>query len=298
MNTTPSWLYELIRLPDMNTNLKTFGGHRQHVEKGWKVAKESHFAFEIIWIIEGEQYTRFENHEKIFYEGDIVLIPPGTLHENQCIHDQGLTYFCLHFDIDDPEIQQILFMYCPLVLVRQNRIYEKIMAILQEYLIFLTSTTFTTIDKLKIEILVLELMCSLIEYATQEKVSISHSQNRNVLLSKEIATAIQENFRTYTNQPNEANENLLSMATVAQKLNISTSTMLKVFKGVYFISPKQYLDQLRFNEAKYLLHQPKLAIGEISEMIGYQNAAHFTRQFKKWATISPSKYRELQLRKE
>jgi AraC-like DNA-binding protein len=38
-----------------------------------------------------------------------------------------------------------------------------------------------------------------------------------------------------------------------------------------------------------------LTIAEIAEIIGYQNAAHFTRQFKKWANISPNKYRKLQL---
>lgn len=49
---------------------------------------------------------------------------------------------------------------------------------------------------------------------------------------------------------------------------------------MYFISPKQFLNQLKFNEAKYLLNQPEMSIQEIAECIGYQDVSHFSRQFK------------------
>ncbi|MGO3607183.1 MAG: helix-turn-helix domain-containing protein [Pseudolactococcus laudensis] len=82
------------------------------------------------------------------------------------------------------------------------------------------------------------------------------------------------------------------MVVIRGALNISESTMLKTFKKVYFISPKQYLDQLRYNESKYLLSQPSLPISNISEIVGYQNVSHFSRQFKSRSHLSPREYRQ------
>ena len=295
MNPTPKWLEQLVKLPDIDINLKTFGGHKQRVSQGWCAPQETHFAFEIMMIIDGEQRTIFEGRQFDFVANDVILIPPGTAHENTCLVAEGLEYFCMHFDLDDPEIQQQLLMYCPLLLKKTNPAYQAIVEILQQYIAFLASGYFGMKEKIAIEILLLELMRALLDYVEDEKNQLAHTDNTSLVLAKAIAESIQQNFRTYTQSPTEENKALLSMSYTANSLNISNSTMLTVFKKVYASSPKQYLDQLRFNQAKFYLHQPKLTIAEIAEIIGYQNATHFTRQFKKWANISPNKYRKLQL---
>src|SRR5690625_4745139 len=114
MNITPDWLKSIVHIPDIYTNIKLFGGHKQTVPYQWKAKREAHFAFEIIYILSGTQRTEFSNISYDFDEGDVVIIFPGLSHENKCISKEGMTYFCIHFDIDDPTIQQKLLMYCPL----------------------------------------------------------------------------------------------------------------------------------------------------------------------------------------
>ncbi len=79
----------------------------------------------------------------------------------------------------------------------------------------------------------------------------------------------------------------LTIKYIANQLNISTGYLLVNFKSVYNISPKSYLNQLKFNEAKILLGQPTISLSEISERIGYRNVSHFSRQFKLWVESAP-----------
>ncbi|MCR5073182.1 MAG: response regulator [Clostridiales bacterium] len=51
------------------------------------------------------------------------------------------------------------------------------------------------------------------------------------------------------------------------------------------------LNEIRVREAKRLLADPKLRVGDIGTMVGYQDSAHFARVFKKFTGMSANEYR-------
>lgn len=51
------------------------------------------------------------------------------------------------------------------------------------------------------------------------------------------------------------------------------------------------LNTVRINAAKKLLADPSLKIGEVGEMVGYADSAHFARVFKKLVGMSANEYR-------
>ena len=51
------------------------------------------------------------------------------------------------------------------------------------------------------------------------------------------------------------------------------------------------LNEIRIREAKRLLADPKLRVGDIGALVGYQDAAHFARVFKKLTGMSANEYR-------
>lgn len=51
------------------------------------------------------------------------------------------------------------------------------------------------------------------------------------------------------------------------------------------------LNSIRIDKAKELLHDPSLKIGNIVEMVGFSDSAHFARVFKKLVGVSANEYR-------
>ena len=61
------------------------------------------------------------------------------------------------------------------------------------------------------------------------------------------------------------------------------------------LSHFEIVDQARYQAATRLLGASQIRITDIGMDLGYANSAHFTRAFKRWAGVTPSAYRELQM---
>ena len=79
----------------------------------------------------------------------------------------------------------------------------------------------------------------------------------------------------------------------AATLNMSVSWLRKLFKQQVGISLNKYLTNLRINKAKALMCSD-LQIGDISEMVGFQDQLYFSRVFKQSTGLSPREYKNQQ----
>lgn len=80
---------------------------------------------------------------------------------------------------------------------------------------------------------------------------------------------------------------------LAEKFKLSVRSLNRRFKLATNTPPLQYLQQLRIEHAKELLKQSNLAVSEVADMVGYQDASYFTSLFKKTNAITPNEYRNL-----
>jgi two-component system response regulator YesN len=55
----------------------------------------------------------------------------------------------------------------------------------------------------------------------------------------------------------------------------------------------EYVTIVRIKAAKQLLADSKKSILDISSEVGYNDFKHFTKQFKKITSLTPSEYRKL-----
>jgi AraC-like DNA-binding protein len=78
--------------------------------------------------------------------------------------------------------------------------------------------------------------------------------------------------------------------TTAEILGLRGRTLQRhlAVRGVMY---RGLVDQARFEAARNLLGRSEASITEIGYDLGYQDAAHFTRAFKRWAGVSPSVFR-------
>lgn len=82
----------------------------------------------------------------------------------------------------------------------------------------------------------------------------------------------------------------ISLDIISENVYVSPFYISKIFKNVTGDTPIRYLIDIRLDKARELLAQhPEYSVREVAEMVGYDDAYHFSKLFKKRFNISPSK---------
>lgn len=284
-------------LPIIEGNIKFFGAHSQQVPYGWTMPEESHPGFEIMLILKGTQASIIHGYTYTVDEGDILLIPPGFKHTNQCVSAEGMTYFSAHFHVDDP-------VFTLKLMSRHRGIYEagtehnlQMRAVLENWMgMIKTSEPYTSTDKFVMQARMFELFALLSQATDQEPLPVLSGDGPNTPAPSAMhyAGAIAEAIKQAFYAQLRSKEGLASTVKVEQIISsfgISPGYGLQIFRKVYGQSPRAYLSSLKLQEAKVMIEQPELSLGQIAWKLGYTHLSHFSRQFKRWTGQSPLQYR-------
>jgi len=109
-------------------------------------------------------------------------------------------------------------------------------------------------------------------------------ENVEINIPEEIEAAVayfNENYNTK-----------ISVEDYAESLHISTNWFIRNFKQYMKISPAQYILSLQMVNAQSLLENTDYKIGEIAEIVGYDNQLYFSRVFRKEYGVSSAQYRK------
>jgi AraC-like DNA-binding protein len=88
----------------------------------------------------------------------------------------------------------------------------------------------------------------------------------------------------------------LKIEVMAQEIGMSPSGLHHHFKAVTAMSPMQFQKQLRLQEARRLMLSEKLDAASAGLRVGYEDAAHFNREYKSLFGVPP--YRDIQKLRE
>lgn len=84
----------------------------------------------------------------------------------------------------------------------------------------------------------------------------------------------------------------ISLDRIAENMYLSTFYVSKIFKSETGDTPIHHLIKIRLEKAKEILEQNNgMSIKEVAISVGYQDVYHFSKQFKKYYGVSPSKIR-------
>jgi AraC-like DNA-binding protein len=84
-----------------------------------------------------------------------------------------------------------------------------------------------------------------------------------------------------------------SIERVADELGVSYSWFRKTFKEHTGMAPGQYLQQLRIEQAKIMLADPRKPLKQIAAELNFESAFYFSALFKKKMGSSPEQYRKI-----
>lgn len=82
----------------------------------------------------------------------------------------------------------------------------------------------------------------------------------------------------------------LTVQEMAQTVNMSERTFRNAFNDVTGESPKQFYNQLRLSIAKQFLLCRQYTLTQIADRLGYSSSFHFSREFKRYYGVPPSKF--------
>lgn len=297
---TPLYSSDLHRnvqwLPSIDWNVKFYGAHLQQVSKEWIMHKESHIGFEINLILEGSQETVLEQNRHLLRPGDIILIPPGFKHVNRCVSEQGMTYFCAHFNVDDPGFRLEMIKHNRVLFPSGTEENGQLRQVLDDWITMIRRLEkYTTVDRFRMQARLFELFGILAQMVAQKEEDRGATSPASHQYAKSIAEAMKANFTEHFLNPDDVNEQMFRIEDIVSKLGISPGYGLEVFRKVYGLSPRQYLTELKLHEAKVLIQQPGILLKEIASRLGYSQLSHFSRQFKRWTGMSPLQYRHARL---
>ncbi|AKP64557.1 AraC family transcriptional regulator [Levilactobacillus koreensis JCM 16448] len=277
-----------VPIPVVDSSLYLFGGHRRTVPGGWQFFEQKHQAFELMCLVDGRQTTEIKGVGTYDYgAGDAMIISPGTLHTNKNSSDEEtMTYICFHFNIESLELKsELLGNVVNAVIPAEEPIAQAAVKAAEEIVACSADNELTKEQaSLKIQRAFLDFLLALTEnlssYAQQKGTKYSESEAKT---SRLIATLIKKNI-------DQKEIPLFSFEDICQKVGISSGYGHRTFKKVYGVTPLHYIESQKYNKAKRLLGSPEYSIEDISYLMGASSTSNFTKQFKKWAGITPSRY--------
>ncbi|WP_342556145.1 AraC family transcriptional regulator [Paenibacillus sp. FSL R7-0652] len=281
----------LGRLPDVRMSFQLMGLHARKAESNWTYPSHEHSMYEIHWMMEGQMSMVINGTVYDQSKGDLLFIRPGMTHSCTGAGPEGFTYFSVHFSVHDTsfcrELNRSRDTYYPAdssLALTISPVLSTLYDLAAEHM----TDSLSSSKQMRVHAAVFELLGSLVGQLSQ---TTSVTLSRKEMIAQQIAEHIEESVR-YIHLHGEIQEgNRTWIQDIAKSLNLSTSQVNRIFREVYDQAPRQYLSETLLNEAQRLLKQTDLNVDHIAMMLGYKTNAHFSRQFKRWTGITPSKFR-------
>ena len=283
-----------IRMPAIDWNMNFFGGHQQTIKKNWHYPSERHLAFETFYIISGSIVVDVFDNKIYLNSGDIMILSPNVWHETVSLAET--TYFNFHFNLDDDRFVKNLMTHTilsfPVGSIKNTELVNSIEGL---RLLLNKNMEYSFVEELTIQKNLLEFLVKIFFYESSDNKFGDSSQLKIASsLAFQIQTQLKNQIHAYFNEDFATVKTFkkISINTIYQELKISPSYGGSIFKNIYGYSPRQYLTNLKISQSKRLLKLPDVSVSNISNALGYNDSAHFTRQFKRWTNETPLQFRK------
>lgn len=300
MNHNPSFALENslegYMAPDFQVGFQIFASHWRKVNPQWSYPVHSHPMFEINVVLEGEQSMLVDGKAYLQGTSDILFIRPDVPHESHgSSSSTPMTYYCLHFDIDELTLRRNLLNISADGLMKDNQEAVAVRKVLDR---IITSTIIAENDFHKERLTTLHDSLQLL--AALSGLALSNGDMANILHPEAtentiaLANKLERFLRESVNGSGVANlEKREGIEEMAAHLGYSPAHCNRVFRHVYGMSPRQYLSSLIIRQAKLLLMDNRITVEEVARNFGYRDVSTFSKQFKRWTGLSPMGFRKL-----
>lgn len=268
---------------DMESDFKIYKIRRDASEK----AQEPHVHpyYEIFYLVNGECTFFLDHNIYQLNKGDLVIIPTSSIHkstypklgssERYVINFREENFKWLDKMLDKGSAKEML--PCGVISVPERR--RKYVESLMEKMIFENagpdelSNAFLKLGLCELELFLIR--CANYESNVMKEIDVN---NR---LMQEVASYIYANY-----------SKKITLDELSEKYSISRSYLSKKFKEITGFGFKEYLVNVRIQNACNMLLDTDMTITEIAFECGFNDSNYFGDAFRHIKGISPNKYRK------
>jgi len=241
----------------------------------WFNIQHSHDFCEILYVAGGAGEAILEGKKFRLAPGDLVVVNPGTLHEERSDAKAPLRLIFL-------AIRDFAVPGLPAGCLSQEKYrvlscgeYRYKMDIYLRELLQETSSQIEFYQEISQGLVsaLLVLVMRLIRINPEDEAALSQE-------CQKIKEYLDQNFTS-----------LITLDSLSETVYISKHYLSHLFKEQTGVSPIKYLTSKRMEKACELLSETELPVSEVSKAVGYENPLYFSQVFKRIYGISPVKYR-------
>ena len=215
-----------------------------------------------ICVVKGSCKYEYEGGEFILSEGSAAYLPFGSKHILTVI-SENICFYRIDFTLRI-ENEIVLFSDRPM------KITDNV-----------TSDCLVAIKELERE------------YRTGEN-SLERMKHMCTILSELQKASVSKRAKRLMPAVNHLSRNIfgkVDCGELAKLCFLSTSRFYDLFRAEFGMTPLEYRDRLLLRRAVSLLSEGDLSVSEAAFAVGFENAAYFSRFFKKHMGLSPIEYK-------
>ncbi len=254
----------------------------------FKTEGEIHDFWELVYVDRGEIIFTAGGDKQRLCQGEIVFHQPGEFHRHECDGTHSATVFILTFDCRSPAMNYYRRRYAkvPSELTSLiKRLIDECTAnfVVSEYpLVPLLDAPIggQQLIRIYLEEFLIRMMRSEEKKLTSGILFTSDRTPENKL-AEDICKYLSKHVY-----------DRVTLEELSEKFHFGKSHLCGVFKKAKGDTIVSYHLKLKISEAKRLLREEKMSVSEISERLGFENPAYFSRIFGKIVGMSPRAFRK------
>mgnify|MGYP005783001425 CR=1 FL=1 len=249
----------------------------------WSIFKGTHFhnCYELYYLAEGEVTYFVEDTIYPVKAGEMILIPPATIHKTMPCgdirHKRILVYISSDFLIEFLALNPDLFAcfaHTKIRTLKRERIEQLLHALLEEA------------KELKDLVMVKALLGELLTLLNRWS---KHMESPETVRS---GSASSEKILEIVRYINGTYSEDITLTHLPRRFYINPTYLSRKFKQVMGVSYSEYLTKIRMRAALHLLANTRKKVSQIAQEVGFRSDNHFCKMFRQVMGMSPLAYRK------
>ena len=250
--------------------------------------QESHDFWELSYVDNGGLLCNIENECIELQQGELLLIPPNTLHQYQNKDGEPSTLLFLCFSSSSPILKTLQGQHK--LTDNLKEILAKMIAEIRATFTFKFRSDIHFIDTPEIggqqltQNFLVEILIKLsrnIRGIPEQQYILYSTESSNELVNK-ILSYLKNNLY-----------DTLNLDILSERLFYTKAYLNRIFKKHLGCSIKNYYNYLKIKEAKRLLRSnKKMTANEVAKQLQFDDLSYFVKVFKKYTHLTPNDYKK------